>query len=61
MECGLHRTKSTVVVVDREEHTCCLECCQGDDPQTCSEKITIKTKTIIHIVINDDHHVCRTV
>ena len=38
LEYCLHRTKSTVVVDTRWEHTYCLECCQRDDPQTCSKK-----------------------
>ena len=61
LECCLRRTKSTAVVNTREEDTCCLECCQSDDPQTCSSKRAIKPRTTIHIVIDDDHHVSRTV
>ena len=34
LEYCLHRTKSTVVVSTREKHTCCLERCQSNDPQT---------------------------
>ena len=52
--------KSTVVVNTREEYTCCLECCQSDDPRTCSAKRAIEPRTTIHIVINDDRHLSRT-
>ena len=44
----------------REEHTCCLECCQSDDPTTCSENRRIKPRTTIQIITNDDRHVSET-
>ena len=42
----LHGTKRTVVVVntEREEHACCLGCCQTDDSRTCIEKTAIEPK-----------------
>ena len=44
--------KHAVVVVNtREEHNCCLECCNSDGPQTCSEKSAIIPRTIIHILV----------
>ena len=56
-----YKKARTVVVNIRYEHTCCLECRQSDDPQTCSKKGAIKPSTTVHIVINDGHHVSRTV
>ena len=44
----------------REEHTCCLECCQYDNPRTCSEKKSNIT-TVRIVVTNDDRHVSRAV
>ena len=47
----LHRTNRTVIV-NTEERACCLDCCQSDDPRTCSEERAIEPKTTIQN-IND--------
>ena len=42
----LHRT-NRAVIVSIDERACCLECCQSDGPQACSEKRAIEPKTTI--------------
>ena len=48
LEYSLHRTKKHG---GREhKHTCCLECCHGDDPRTRSQKKAIKPRSTIDIL-----------